>query len=162
MLRSTYSSMSPNLGTTDLLFSSWFSLFWNVRIGIIQYTAFSDSVLYLVMVAVVNGVGFVISEDLSLGPSTRVDHSRALLKWKRTNKASDLDIRSGLESDPLASLRKRSYILFQLAITINQNNISSLWRPYQVHSHSIHFKIIRLVRRFSRRNSPQAGYIFVI
>ena len=80
MLRSTYSSMSPNLVTTDLLFSSWFGLFWNVRIGIIQYTAFSDSVPYLVMIAVVNGVGFVISEDLSLGPSTRVDHSRALLK----------------------------------------------------------------------------------
>ena len=44
-LGSTYLSISPNPGTTDLSLSSWFCLFWNVRIGVIQYIAFSDGIL---------------------------------------------------------------------------------------------------------------------
>ena len=60
----------------------------------------------------VNGVGFVIcEEDLALGPGTRIDHSRAFvhqgfIKVKRTEEASDTDIRSGMESAPLARLSK--------------------------------------------------------
>ena len=44
----------------------------------------------------------------------------------RLEKTSDLDIRRGTESVPLARLRKGSYILFQLLITINQKNVSRL------------------------------------
>ena len=51
-------------------------------------------------------------EDLTLGPGTRLDHSRALV-WqsfikvkKGEERASDIDIRSGMESDHLASLSK--------------------------------------------------------
>ena len=58
-----------------------------------------------------NSVRFVISEDLILGPGTRLDHQellcgRVLLKWKRAEKASDPDIRRGTESAPLNSLSK--------------------------------------------------------
>ena len=55
-------------------------------------------------------VSFVISEeeDAALGPGTRLDHSRGLgsnIKvWKGAEKASDIDIRRGTESVPLASL----------------------------------------------------------
>ena len=80
-----------------------------------------------------NDVGFVISkEDLALGPGTRLDHSRAFVYQrfikvrKGIEKASDIDIRSGMESVPLTSLRKGSYILFQLVIMVNQKNISRL------------------------------------
>ena len=58
-----------------------------------------------------NDVGFVIAEeeDLALGPGTRLDHlcSRVLLKYKKgTEKTSDIDIRRGTNSGPLASLSK--------------------------------------------------------
>ena len=56
--------------------------------------------------------GFVISkeEDLASEPVIRLDHSRAFVqqsfiqvrKW--TEKASDIDIRRGVESAPLASV----------------------------------------------------------
>ena len=59
-----------------------------------------------------NGVGFVISEkeDLTLGPGTRLDHSRAFVQqsfikvYKGTENTSDTDIRRGMESAPLTSL----------------------------------------------------------
>ena len=44
---------------------------------------------------------------------------------KRNEKASDIDIRRGTESAPLASLSK-AVILFKLVITINQKNVSKL------------------------------------
>ena len=53
-----------------------------------------------------NNVEFVISkeEDLALGPGTKLDHSRALQSFikvrKGTEKASDTDIRKGVESAP--------------------------------------------------------------
>ena len=61
-----------------------------------------------------NNVRFVISEekDLASRPETRLDHSRAFV-WqsfikvrKRTGKASDIDIRRGMESAPLISVSK--------------------------------------------------------
>ena len=60
-----------------------------------------------------NYVGFLISEDdLALGPGTELDHSRAFVLQsfmkvrKGTEEASDIDIRRGVESAPLASLSK--------------------------------------------------------
>ena len=54
-------------------------------------------------------------EDLASGPGTRLGHSRAFV-WqsftkvsKGAEKASDMDIRRGTESDPLASLSKALY-----------------------------------------------------
>ena len=86
-----------------------------------------------------------------------------------------------MESAPLASLRKGSYTLFQLVITINQKNVSRLSRSYQTHSHNIHFKIMglrltiersyqthsnnirfkmtELFRRFSRRRNMSSSRI---
>ena len=64
-----------------------------------------------------------------------------------------------MESAPLASLRKGSYTLFQLVITINQKNVSRLSRSYQTHSHNIHFKMTGLVRRFSRRRNMSSSRI---
>ena len=70
-------------------------------------------------------------EDLASGPGTRLGHSRAFV-WqsftkvsKGAEKASDMDIRRGAENAPLISLSK-SYILFQLIITVNQKNVSRL------------------------------------
>ena len=41
-----------------------------------------------------NDVGFVISEDLSLGPGTRLDHSSSFVQQNFIKvKASDIDIR---------------------------------------------------------------------
>ena len=61
----------------------------------------------------VNHFGFVISEEDDLGPDTWLDQSfcvaEILLQWKRTEKASDIDIRSGTENGPLASLIKALY-----------------------------------------------------
>ena len=54
----------------------------------------------------VNGVRFLISkeeEDVASGPGTRLNHSRAKLR-KETEKASDIDIREGMESVPLAGV----------------------------------------------------------
>ena len=65
----------------------------------------------------VNGVRFVISKKISLW-----DQGPVLI----TQEASDIDIRMGMENASLASLRKGSYILLQLVITINQKNISRL------------------------------------
>ena len=86
-----------------------------------------------------------------------------------------------MESAPLASLRKGSYTLFQLVVTINQKNVSRLSRSYQTHSHNIHFKIMglrltiersyqthsnnirfkmtELFRRFSRRRNMSSSRI---
>ena len=57
----------------------------------------------------VNDVRFLISEeDLASGSGTRLDHSRATL-IKSTKKASDIDIRRGMESAPLASVTRELY-----------------------------------------------------
>ena len=51
-------------------------------------------------------------EDLALGPGTRLDPSRAFVEQsfikvsKGTEKASDIDIRRGTETAPLASVSK--------------------------------------------------------
>ena len=54
--------------------------------------------------------GFVASivEEFDLGPETSLDHSellcsRVLLKYKKTEKASDIDIRSKQKECPLDS-----------------------------------------------------------
>jgi len=55
--------------------------------------------------------GFLASggEEFNLGPVTRLDHSEllcneVLLKYKETEKASDIDIRRGQKGCPPASL----------------------------------------------------------
>ena len=61
-----------------------------------------------------NDVGFMIAEeeDLASEPGTRLDHSRAFVSqgfikvWKGTEKASDRDIRRGMESTPLPGISK--------------------------------------------------------
>ena len=59
-----------------------------------------------------NGIGFMISEeDLALGSGTSLDYSellcgRSFITVKGTEKASDVDIRRGMESAPLANLSK--------------------------------------------------------
>ena len=62
----------------------------------------------------VNSLGFVISKELASGPGTRLDHSellcsRSFITVKKTKKDSDIDIRGGIESAPLASLIKALY-----------------------------------------------------
>ena len=52
--------------------------------------------------------------------------SRVLLKLKGTEKASDIDIRRGMESAPLSSVSKGVKYFFKLVITINQKNVSRL------------------------------------
>ena len=52
--------------------------------------------------------------------------SRVLLKWKRGRESFWHGHQKGMESAPLASLRKGSYILFQLVITISQKNVSRM------------------------------------
>jgi len=58
----------------------------------------------------VNGIGFMISEEgLALGSGTSLDYSellcgRSFITVKGTEKASDVDIRRGMESAPLANL----------------------------------------------------------
>ena len=59
----------------------------------------------------VNKDGFMISEDLALGPETRLDHSgllcgRSFITVKGTRKVSDINISKGMESAPLACLNK--------------------------------------------------------
>ena len=56
-------------------------------------------------------LGFLASggEEFNLGPVTRLDHSEllcneVLLKYKETEKASDIDIRRGQKECPPASL----------------------------------------------------------
>ena len=63
-----------------------------------------------------NGVRIVISEeDLVSGPGARIDHSRAFVSQsfikvrKGIEKASDIDIRKGTESDPLLVLARELY-----------------------------------------------------
>ena len=58
-----------------------------------------------------NYVGFVISkEDLVLGPGIRLDHSRTFVLQnfikvrKGSEKASNIDIRRGMENAPLAGV----------------------------------------------------------
>ena len=45
---------------------------------------------------------------------------------KRREKASDIDIRRGTESAPLASLSKQAKYFFKLVIIINPKNVSRL------------------------------------
>ena len=45
---------------------------------------------------------------------------------KGTEKASDIDIRRGTESDPLLVLARELYYFFKFVITINQKNVSRL------------------------------------
>lgn len=56
----------------------------------------------------VNNVKFVKSKDLASGSGIRLNNSEfcvaVLLQCKRTEKSSDIDIRRGAESAPLASL----------------------------------------------------------
>ena len=63
-----------------------------------------------------NDVRFVIcEEDSASGPGTRLDHSRAFVSQsfikvrKGIEKASDIDIRKGTESDPLLVLARELY-----------------------------------------------------
>ena len=73
-----------------------------------------------------NNVSFVISEEenLASGPGTRLDHSRAFVQQsfikvrEGTEKASDIDIRRGMENAPLTSLIKVLYTFFRLTPTI--------------------------------------------
>ena len=44
---------------------------------------------------------------------------------------------------PLLVLAMELYT-FKLVITMNQKKVSSLWKFYQTHSHSLHFRITRL------------------
>ena len=84
-------------------------------------------------------VRFMIFEDLTSGPRTRLDHSRAFV-WqsfikvrKGTEKASDIDIRRGTsENVPLASLIKALYTFFRPTSTT------------YTHFHNIHLKLTRL------------------
>ena len=71
---------------------------------------------FLEVTAYVDGVGFVISEeDLASGSGTMLDRSelfcgRIFIEVKKdSEKASDIDIRRGTESAPLASLIKDLY-----------------------------------------------------
>ena len=64
-------------------------------------------------------VRFLIAEGhLASGPETRLDHSRACVYQsfikvrKGTENASDIDIKRGLESAPLASLSKGAIYFF--------------------------------------------------
>ena len=63
----------------------------------------------------VNDVGFVISEEvLASGPGTGLITqsfcvAEVLLQWKRTEEASDIDIRRRTEGAPLTSLIKALY-----------------------------------------------------
>jgi len=59
----------------------------------------------------VNDVRFVISEDLTSRSGTRLDYSE-LLCGRRTEKASDIDIRRGTDSAPLSSLSKGAIYFF--------------------------------------------------
>ena len=52
--------------------------------------------------------------------------SRILLKYEKGQKVSDIDIRRGMESAPLASFSKGVIYFFLLVITINQKNVSKL------------------------------------
>ena len=62
---------------------------------------------------------FVISKkDLASGPENRIDHSRAFVYqsfitvWKATEKSSDIDIRRGTKSAPIASLSEGAIYFF--------------------------------------------------
>ena len=59
----------------------------------------------------VNDVRFVISEDLTSRSGTRLDYSE-LLCGRRTEKASDIDLRRGTDSAPLSSLSKGAIYFF--------------------------------------------------
>ena len=67
----------------------------------------------------VNGVRFLISENLPLGPGMILQdllYSRTLLKLKGTEKASDTDFRRQMESVPLASVSKRVMYFLNLLL----------------------------------------------
>ena len=58
----------------------------------------------------VNSVKFMFSEEyFTLGPRTRLDYqellcSRVLLKYEKGTEKTDIDIKMGMKSAPLASL----------------------------------------------------------
>ena len=88
---------------------------------------------------------------------------------KGTEKASDINIRRGTESAPLASVMKALYTFTRLTpITIHLKLTRlelTIERSYQTDSHNIHFNITRLVRRFLlRRNmsSNRIHYYYII
>ena len=61
-----------------------------------------------------------------------VAKSRTRLNWtgQGTEKASDIDIRRGSESAPLASVSKGVVYFFNWLLTINEKNVSRLLRSY--------------------------------
>ena len=70
---------------------------------------------------------------------------------KGTGKASDIDIGSGTESAPLASLRKGAIYFLKLVIAINQKNVLML---YQTQSHNLHFKLAILKLTIEKSSKP--------
>ena len=73
-----------------------------------------------------------LKRRFSFGTRDQVDHSRSTL-IKGTEKASDIDIRRGMENAPLTSLRKGAIYFLNyynkfiiVVITINQKNSSRL------------------------------------
>ena len=67
--------------------------------------------------------------------------AQVLLQCKGTEKASDRAIRRGWRVPHSLVFGKG---IFWLVITINQKNISSLWKFYQTHSPNLHFRITGL------------------
>ena len=82
-----------------------------------------------------NGVGFMVSEgeNFTSGPKTasvtQLHVAKVLLKWKGTEKVSDIDTRRGQRVPPSPVL-SRPYILFQLVI----NNRKVLPDPLPQHT----------------------------
>ena len=65
----------------------------------------------------VNGVGFVISEDLTSGSGARLDQSiafvlQSFIEVKKGQRKLLTDIRRGMESAPLASVSKGVIYIF--------------------------------------------------
>ena len=65
----------------------------------------------------------ISKEDLTSGSGTRLSHTElfcvaeVLLQWKRTEKASDIDIERETECAPLTSLSKALYTFSRLTPT---------------------------------------------
>ena len=91
-----------------------------------------------------------------MGPETWL-HSFIWQKFyygeKGIAKASNTDIRRGQRVPQHQSLARELYSFLSWLLTIDQKNVSSLERSYQIHSHNIHLTITELVRRFLRRRN---------
>ena len=109
------------------------------NIGFKKYIYLTQQFRYLM----VKDVGFVISkEDLALGPCliTQELLCSSFIKVKKgTEKASDIDIRRGMEKAP------------------THQSYQGLIYFSETHSHNIHFKMTGLVRRFSRRRNKSSS-----